>query len=92
MNLLTFAVYPIGGFFLAYLAVVVHWVLVLLIFPWVCLMGFLTTRIRCPNCNVPVGWHKYRFLAFRYDYWSPLTPRRCEWCGSDLTGREAGKD
>ncbi|GEM_PF-2620228 len=89
LNVLTFVVYPAGGFLLGYLGVVVHWVLALLVLPWACLMGFVTTRIRCPNCGVPVGWHTYRLLGARlFEWWSPFTPRRCEWCGHDLTGAE----
>lgn len=88
LNLLTFVVYPLGGFLLAALGVF-HWVLALLIFPWLFVMGLLTTRIRCPGCDTPVGWHKYRLFGFDFEGWSPFTPGRCEWCGHDLTRRES---
>jgi hypothetical protein len=90
MNLLILVAHPVGCFFFAFLGVLIHWTLAFLAFPWLGLIGLLATGIRCPKCQVPVGWHTYRFLAFRYEYWSPFTPRRCERCGYDLTGREKG--
>jgi hypothetical protein len=84
-NLLFFVAYPLGGFFGGYLGFTVHWSLVLLVFPYVALLQFLTSRIRCPNCNTPVGWHKYRIRNFTVaEWWSPITKRRCEHCGHEF--------
>jgi len=91
MNLLTFGVYPLGGFSLAWLGAAVHWGFALLIIPWLYLMAFLHKSIRCPNCGVSVGRRKHRILDVEFEAGPIFAPRRCERCGYDLTGRDAGK-
>lgn len=91
MNLLMFVVFPLGGFSLFWLGAAVHWVFALLAFPWAYLIVFLQKSIRCPKCGVSVGWRKYRILDVEFDSGPVFAPRRCEHCGYDLTGREAGK-
>lgn len=88
-NILSFVGWPVGGFLLGVLGFVVHWTLALLVFPWAYVIDYLTTRIRCPSCDTPVGWHKYKLFGSEFEWWSPFTPGRCEWCGHDLTGRES---
>jgi len=90
-NLLTFVAFPAGAFLFAYLGFTVHGVLVLLAFPWTYLIGFIQKNMRCPNCGLPLQRRKYRMLDVDFDAWTLFAPRRCESCGYDLTGREAGK-
>jgi hypothetical protein len=81
-NLLIFVAWPVGGALFGYLGFVIHDVVALMIFPWAFLIRRWTSRMRCPSCNVPVGWHRYKYGG---EYWSPLTPKRCERCGHSLT-------
>ena len=87
-NIVSFVILPAGFFLLGYLGATVYWVFGLLSLPYGCLMAFLASRIRCPNCSTPVGWHKYNILGVRFEAWSLLTPQHCEHCGYDLTGRD----
>jgi hypothetical protein len=91
MNLLSFVLFPAGVLLFGYLAVVVHWLLALLGFPWLYLMDFLEKSMRCPNCGVSVGRRKYKVLDVDFEAGPIFAPRRCQHCGYDLTGREAGK-
>jgi len=83
-NILSFVIFPAGSLPLFLLGAAVHWIFAALVLPFVCLMGLWGSRIRCPKCNTPVDWHKYRILGFELEWWSALTPRYCEHCSYDL--------
>jgi DNA-directed RNA polymerase subunit RPC12/RpoP len=78
----------VGTFAVGCLAAAAYDALAFLVFPFVLVISYLASRIRCPNCETPVGWHTYRVLGATFEWWSALTPKRCEHCGYDLTRRE----
>ena len=82
---LNFVAFPVGCLGLFLLGVFTYEWIVYLAFPYMIIISSLIQRIRCPNCATPVGWHTYKFLGLRFEWWSSHFPKRCEWCGHDLT-------
>lgn len=80
-NIIIFAIYPVLGFSIGYIGVAIHWIFALLIFPLSIYIQYITSKLRCPKCNIPVGWHKYKIFIFEFNWWSPITKKICEHCG-----------
>jgi hypothetical protein len=91
-HLLSYVAFPVGVFFLGILGMIAHPAVAFLAFPYMILVVSYSTRIRCPECATPVEWHTYRFLGLRFQWWSAHVPKRCEWCGHDLTGKDRKAD
>ncbi len=87
-SLLVFIILPFGFFLLVHLGAEVNWGFGLLGMLYGVSILFLASRIICPRCHKPVGWNKYKTLAVRSEAWSVFTPKRCLYCGYDLSGRE----
>ncbi len=88
-KVLSFVIFPAGYFLLGYLWFVVHWVFAFGLIAFVLAVVFLANRIlRCPKCGASIGRHTYRLFGHEQVWWSVSTPRNCEQCGYDLTGKE----
>ena len=87
-RLLAFVATPLGFFSLGVLGMLVHPLFVFLAFAYMLVVHSYCMRIRCPDCATPVGWHTYRLLGLRFEWWYSLVPKRCEWCGHDLTQKQ----
>jgi hypothetical protein len=91
-RLLNLLVLPVGFFALGILGMFTHPVIAFLALAYVILVVSYSTLIRCPSCDTPVEWHTYRFLGLQFEWWSAHVPKRCEWCGHDLTGKDRNAD
>ena len=83
-NFVVFVAFPAGFIFIALMAVYIKDVLGFLIFPYVIIIEYFSRRFICPNCNTPLGWHKYKIFGFSFMWWSPLSPKTCEHCDFDF--------
>ena len=88
-RLLNFVASPLGFLSLGLLGMLVHPLFVFLAFAYMLVVHSYSMRIRCPDCATPVGWHMYRFLGLRFEWWNPYVPKQCEWCGHDLTQKQS---
>jgi hypothetical protein len=83
-NILIFIIYPVSIFCVAFIALIIHDAIILLIFPLSYTIYIVAARMRCPNCSTPLGWHEYRIKKFSFI--TPFTPKRCKHCGYSFDG------
>jgi hypothetical protein len=88
VHLLLFVAFPVGAFGLSLLGII-HPALAFLAFPYVVLVSLLSSRVRCPNCGVPVEWQTYRILEYRVRMRSAYIRRLCDQCSYDLSTAKA---
>jgi len=93
-HLLNLLVLPAGFFLLGLLGMMIHPLIAFLALPHMILIRSYSLRIRCPSCDTPVHWRTHRLFGLRFEdwSWSLLAPKRCEWCGHDLTGKDKNAD
>ncbi len=83
-NILIFVIFPIAVCLCGLLGAKYHWALAFLTYPLMLLILGAAAKIRCPNCGVPVGKHKYKLMGYVYYSWSPFTKKSCDNCGYPL--------
>ena len=83
-NILSFIVVPLGCLSFVCLGVGVHWILALLVFPFVLIAKWFDQEIVCQNCGKPIGKHYDGAFGFRFVWWSPFTGRQCHHCGKNF--------
>ncbi len=89
-NLIGFVAFPVGFFLIGCLAVLVHGIVSLLIFPWLYFINIWQISLRCPNCGTRIRRPLRHIHSLEMDFiMGPyIAPKHCEHCGFDLTGRE----
>jgi hypothetical protein len=80
-----FILFPAVGFSIGIIAACYGGAIAFLVFPWSMVVNLVTSRMRCPHCQRPVGQRTTQMWGRRFTWWSPFTPRFCAHCGRAVT-------
>lgn len=84
-----FVLFPIGFVALSCFAVWVLPLFALAILAWAVFIQIIGSRVRCPKCQLSVGWTDFCVLEIRLSWWTPLPKKNCSHCGFPLDRRES---
>ena len=80
IKIINYVLYPLGGFFLFIVAVLIHWSLIFLIIPWVLILLKIMYSIRSPNCNKPVHEPSASIIGAFSSKPDSIYEKRCKHC------------